>query len=359
MTGGPSLSPHAHPPARPPTTAPGPHWRERLQQRARLWVQRRAAAPQPRVSVERARLYILPTRFGLAFAALCVLMLVTATHYGNSLMFLLCFLLTSLGLVCMHQTHAMLAGVDAGPATVEPVFAGDAATLRLCLHNAAALPRLGLVLGVAAEPGGSETVFDLPAQDSLVVELPLTTTRRGVQALPLLRLHSSAPLGLFRAWTYLSLDARLLVYPRPAARGQPPPPAGRSGRQLPGGTDEPEFDGFRAYQSGDPPSRIHWKSLARHGQALVPRFDGRAGDECWLDWQDLPGLDVEPRLSQLTRWVIDADAAAQRYGLVLPGLRIELAQGAAQRQRCLQALACHDGGDRRPRRGSGRADAHA
>ena len=47
----------------------------------------------------------------------------------------------------------------------------------------------------------------------------------------------------------------------------------------------------------------------------------------------------ELKLSRLTRWVLDADAAGVRYALELPGSRIELDNGPAHRQRCLEALA--------------------
>jgi hypothetical protein len=39
----------------------------------------------------------------------------------------------------------------------------------------------------------------------------------------------------------------------------------------------------------------------------------------WLDWAQLPGLDTEARLSQLTRWVLEADRLGLGYGLNLSG----------------------------------------
>jgi len=51
------------------------------------------------------------------------------------------------------------------------------------------------------------------------------------------------------------------------------------------------------------------------------------------------GLDVETRLSQLCRWVLDAEQAGQRYGLRLPGTTLTPDHGPAHQQACLAALA--------------------
>jgi hypothetical protein len=60
-----------------------------------------------------------------------------------------------------------------------------------------------------------------------------------------------------------------------------------------------------------------------------------------FDWDSLPGLDTEQRLAQLCRWIIDAHAAGEAFGLRLPGLVIDTNVGAAQQQICLNALALH------------------
>ena len=99
---------------------------------------------------------------------------------------------------------------------------------------------------------------------------------------------------------------------------------------------------LRAWSAGDSPRRIAWKAVARSGsdELLVKQFDGAEGGELLLDWHSLPnGLPAESRLSRLTAWVIEADAAGLRWGLHLPGLVIEPGQGPQHRERCLEALA--------------------
>jgi hypothetical protein len=50
-------------------------------------------------------------------------------------------------------------------------------------------------------------------------------------------------------------------------------------------------------------------------------------------------LSPEDRLSRLTRWVVDAEAAGLSYGLRLNSVTIDRASGASHRAECLQALA--------------------
>jgi uncharacterized protein (DUF58 family) len=50
-------------------------------------------------------------------------------------------------------------------------------------------------------------------------------------------------------------------------------------------------------------------------------------------------METEARLSRLTRWVLDADAAAQRYGMRLPNRQLAPGLGEEHRRQCLEALA--------------------
>ena len=317
-----------------------------LRQRAEFWGQKRAGAFKREAQVERRRIYILPTRFGVGFALMSLVMLVAAINYSNSMAFALTFLLAALGLVSMHHTHANLIGISLrslGGTAGEAVFAGDDAILQFITSNPSLAPRLSLDLRWVSQ--AESTRHDLPAQDSATFSLRLPTTRRGRLQVPVLRLSTQAPLGLFEAWTWLAVDARLLVYPTPAPAGRLPPPSsqGQLMNPLPRIGSE-DFAGFRDYLPGDSPRLIHWKSLPRTGRALVQRFDDGVATEVWLDWNTLDGLAVEQRLSQLTRWVLDADVSGSRYGLRLPGFVLPPNAGTAHRGLCLEALALFDEG---------------
>jgi uncharacterized protein (DUF58 family) len=97
---------------------------------------------------------------------------------------------------------------------------------------------------------------------------------------------------------------------------------------------------MRQYHVGDSPRHIAWKLAARDQGLLTKQFSGRADTELWLDWALLPPtLGTEEKLSHLARWVIDAHGAGLSFGLHLPGKTVEMANGDAQREHCLEALA--------------------
>jgi uncharacterized protein (DUF58 family) len=111
-----------------------------------------------------------------------------------------------------------------------------------------------------------------------------------------------------------------------------------------------DFAGLRSASPGDPPQRIAWKAYARNDVLLLKEFSGGTQEPCMLDWDMLPDLGTEERLSQLTRWCLDADAAGRSLGLRLPGNAIPLGAGPKHLEACLEALALFDaGGDARGR----------
>jgi len=61
-----------------------------------------------------------------------------------------------------------------------------------------------------------------------------------------------------------------------------------------------------------------------------------------LDFGLLPAhLDLELRLSRMTRWVLDAEQRALPYAFRLGALRYDAGIGAAHQAACLRALALY------------------
>lgn len=280
------------------------------------------------------RIFILPNRYGWALAMLLAVQLLVATNYSNNLAFILCFLIGSIALVGILHGFRNLAGLVIRPGRAEPVFAGDDAIFEVHLDNPAAFPRIALRVG----PRGTEplTLDILPGGDRLL-RLPVVTVRRGWMSIPTLVLASTFPLGLFRAWSLINLPLKALVYPAPAPDPLPfPEHVGQGQGQLFLADD---FRGFQNYQPGDPLRRIHWKGVAKGQPVQVKEYRGERQSELYFDWDRTPGNDVEARLSQLCRWVLDAERAGLRFGLRLPGVNLPPALGAAHGTRCLEALA--------------------
>jgi uncharacterized protein (DUF58 family) len=71
----------------------------------------------------------------------------------------------------------------------------------------------------------------------------------------------------------------------------------------------------------------------------VKEYRPAGADLRLFDFAAVPLPDTEARLSQLARWVVDAEAVGERYGLALPGVRVAPERGPEHRHRCLALLA--------------------
>ncbi|HEY1991796.1 MAG TPA: DUF58 domain-containing protein [Gammaproteobacteria bacterium] len=312
--------------------------RAAFRRRMREWARSRQGPDGRRVTIVQRRLYILPTPQGFLFGLTLFVMLLGSMNYANSMGFMLTFLLFSLVIIAMNAAHANLLGLQLVAASVEPVFAGETARFHLAVHNPGRRSRIAVTL--SAEHDERTITSDVPAAGQNLAPVPLATTRRGWQPVGRLAVESSYPFGLFRPWSWVYMDWKVLVYPAPAEQAPPlPDPLGGQGLGRPNDQGEDDFSGLRQYQQGDSPRRIAWKASTRAQQLLTKRFSGTGEQTRWFDWTGLAGLDDETRLSVLCRWVLTAHASGMAYGLRLPGSVFPPAAGEEQRDRCLQALA--------------------
>jgi uncharacterized protein (DUF58 family) len=325
------------------TAADTARWRplapltRRLDARMAQWMRRRQGTDRLPVTLERRRLYILPTRAGLAFATLLFLMLLAGLNYANSLALFLTFLLTGFALVVMQQCHRNLLGTEVVAAIAPAVFAGSTGALQLTLGNSDEVARLRLE---AALPHGQLVLTDLAARTRQRLELPVPAPRRGVVRIERLRLSTAHPFGLFRVWTWVHTEVAMLVYPHPHGRLPMPAEGGHStGVRTHTGAGADEWAGLRPFRDGDSPRQVDWKAYAREAPLLVKEYVQAASELRMFDFARLRALTEEARLSQLARWVVDAEAHGERYGLILPGTTLAPDRGPEHRHRCLAALA--------------------
>jgi uncharacterized protein (DUF58 family) len=309
---------------------------------------RRLKGPEAEpVTLGPRRIYIVPTRHGMMFGVLLVVMLFGSINYNNSMGYALTFLLGGLASVSMLHTQRNLLRLRLRSGRVEPVFAGQAARFPVLLdaegnrdRAAIGIEHNGRVAGVADVRPGATACLHVKAR----------TAQRGHLPLDRFKVFTEYPLGLFHAWAWVELSASCLVYPRPD-EDAPPFDTGAAGEGEAAtgsrpGTDD--FTGLRTYRLGDSPRRVAWKRASSGGDLLTKQFADGTSRTVWLDWDTLPTLLMEERLSRLCRWVLDCHGAGHRFGLRLPGNIIAPATGAAHLRQCLEALALFDFPARRP-----------
>ncbi len=286
------------------------------------------------IALHRRRIYILPTAFGLLFGGMLVVMLLGALNFNNNAALLLTFALAGAVQISMPRTVRHLERLQLVAVRATPVHAGQDMLLQFHFAIGDQVPRWRMQLAGA----GRTLRFDLEG-DSGVAQLAAPSSRRGWQPVGRYTLSTTFPFGLVRTWSVLHPDQRLLVYPRPEARG-PALPRGiamDAGIALSARGDD--WHGLREYRAGDPTRLIAWKSSARQDRLMVREFEEPRGDEVVLDWNALPGLDPEARISRLTRWVLDAAAGNLAFRLVLPRQILGPARGDDHVSACLRELA--------------------
>lgn len=306
-----------------------------LKQLFRNWAFRRTVETGT-VLLNQRRIYILPTRWGLGFAFVLLLMLLGVINYNLSLGYVLTFLLATTGGMSMLHAFRNMAWIEVHAGHVAPVFAGEQASFLFHFHNPGRLVRYQIHLH---DDDGHRTVFDLPVQSSTAIHLAIPARQRGWLDSGRLTLYTEFPLGLFHAWSYLHFDVRGLVYPKPAAPHPLPAASAQDGTGKMMAAGDEDFSGLRNYVAGDPWARVAWKALAREQGLQVKQFSAQQGQELWLDWALLPNIAIERKLELLARWVVDAETLGLHYGLRLPDSETAPQNGSSHRAECLRALA--------------------
>ncbi len=292
------------------------------------------------------RVFILPTRPGLAFVGLLLIMFIGSVNYNLGLGFVLTFFTGSCAIVDMYLTARNLAFLRLAPGRAQPVFAGAEAQFELLLRNPTPRDRYAVWLGFQ-DDGAPRQAVDVAAGGSAAIVLSRPTRERGWLAAPRVRLFTRFPLGLFGAWAYWQPDLKVLAYPQPEVAPPPLPTSGAAREDGYGMVGLDNFSGIRSYQPGDPMRHLAWRQIARlhpadGGNLVSKQFEGGAVSDLLLDLAALPPmLDLETRLSRLAAWVLEAERRALPYALSAGHRHIAQGLGEAHCAECLRALALY------------------
>lgn len=291
------------------------------------------------VELNSSRVYILPTRVGVIFGLLLILLLLGSINYTKSLGFMLTFLLASVGNVGMLLTWKNLAGLKVTGLGASPVHAGQQAVFNVQLENASTDKRYAITVGSKTHTGDTA---DIPSSSVVLLRFRQPTDKRGYLNPGRIQLITEFPMGLFVAWTWVDLSMHCLVYP--ALADSPSAIASsdtQAGEEQAEGIGVEDFAGLRKFQQGDSWRRVSWKAAARMDELYSKEFTGGQPELQWIDWLSIDEPSQEVRLSLMARMVVDAEQAGRHYGLRLPTMEVSPAIGKSHQHRCLKALALY------------------
>lgn len=310
-----------------------------LRKQVAAWARRRQGTDTPPLALHTRRVYILPSGVGMAFSAMLLVMLVAGINYGNSLALFLTFLLGGFALVSMHQCHRNLVRLALLDASAVPTFATVPGMLRVTLQNDAGFTRYGIEIAVLEERPARG---DIRPHEQSRIDVAVSAPTRGMVRIERFRVSCTHPFGLFRAWAWVHMPIEMVVYPR--AHGSRPMPVdvgSKAGTRSRGLSGSDEWLGLRPFRDGDSPRQVAWKAYARGAPLLVKEYSALGADLHVFDFSRIEGLDTEARLEQLARWIVDADARGERYGLIVPPYQLRPDNGPQHRHQSLAALAMY------------------
>ncbi len=318
-------------------TSPGTFVKQpALNKRFGAWLDRRIP-PGQRITLSQSNIFIFPTASGFTFGCLLVVLILGAINYQNSLVYGVAFLLGSMFVVTILYTFRNLSGLSLELAEAEQGFVDEDIALTVRVTRPKGSGREGIQVGW---PEGFKQWVEIFDEEASEVKLYVTSHQRGWLQPGRLLVETYFPLGLLRAWTWVDINARALVYPKPIFQDVPNTQSARhrdDGVLIdPLGSDD--FVDIRDYVAGDPVRNILWRSYARADELVVKRYASYVEPRLWFDFADTPG-GTEEKLSRLTGFALQATRAGLEFGVRLPGKDISPGVGQGHLDVVLKELA--------------------
>lgn len=217
--------------------------------------------------MKRGRIYILPTKMGGYFNGLIFLMFLLSVGYSNNLLLIFTLTLFALNLVWVIQTHFHLRHLEFDVMITSDAHAGSSHPFSIQWRKAPELPHeweFKLIQG--------KEVFSLRTleheKDRTHGEFILP--KRGIWKWEYLKISSSRPFGLYKAWRYQKIEVKNFTYPALKKNFASPnfSDLKSEGEEATGAKGAGDFHGLSPY-SGEEARRISWKHYARSGELLV------------------------------------------------------------------------------------------
>jgi uncharacterized protein (DUF58 family) len=317
------------------------------------WLKRRIP-PNKKQTLHRKNIFILPSKAGLGFLITLLVLWLLGTNYQNNLILVMTFLLLSLMHTCMFYTYAALSGLSIEVLSVEPCFMGEQAQVRCRISSSSGRQHQQVHIGW----GDAVMTVSIDKNAVKIITLPLPSPHRGWYRAGRLKISSTYPLGLLKAWSNVDMDVDILVYPKPLSGDLPTPRLRAISSQDENDTvvikksasQKEDISHLREYRAGDSPKHIAWKTYAK-GQGLATKeYDTEQSvkREQWFTWDDFAGLPNEVRLSRLCDCILQAEKNDMHYGLQLPSVSSTenqsnvLGSGTKHQQALLRDLALFD-----------------
>ncbi|XID75928.1 DUF58 domain-containing protein [Alkanindiges sp. WGS2144] len=297
------------------------------------WVRRRL----PRcteVTLTQRQIFVFLTREGWLFGFLLLITFLAGVNYANNLILSVFFLLSSILIIGIYHSYAQLSGLRIKVIHADDSVAGEQARYQIELSPTTA--KCYCQLEIFWQQYQRIAILN----DKQILHFDLDTPGRGRFTPPRLMMQSVYPLGLIRAWTYIYFDKDVWVSPMPIeSERNALNRIGGEGEETHGLSGQEEFFELKNYVKGESLSRVSWTHLAKGQGLLSKQFIDFCAEQDALNYEQMPAIDHETRLSQMAYWVHALSEQNIAFSMTLPTAQLPLGQGEQHTRQALRLLA--------------------
>ncbi|ENW15597.1 DUF58 domain-containing protein [Acinetobacter haemolyticus] len=291
----------------------------RLKRRLQQWVSKRFQVEQSKTFLQKDVLVFIHTH-GLLYIVLILITFIAGINYANNLILGLCFLMSAILCISFYLTFKQLYGLHVELITAEVGQVGQVLTLKLNFKQPTKTNRY-----LQIQWQQQQQLFYLN-QTQQSIELAFFPQQRGIYQFDAIKIYSTYPLGLVRAWTYLNLMEKVWIAPK-AYEWQ------KEHKNQPSAAHDrlDEFRELRAFQHGDSYQNVAWKQVARGQGFFIKMFEAQATQQYLeIDYQHIPAQSHEEKLSFMMGLIEQCEQYGDDYAVILPHVRLDRGQGNTQ-----------------------------
>lgn len=288
-------------------------------QKIQQWIAKRFQVEDSKTLLQKDVLVFLYKQ-GFLYLVLILITFIAGINYANNLILGFCFLISAILWISFYITFKQLHGLQIDLIADEVGQVEQVLILKLLFKQQNNTARYLRIISQQ-----KEQVIYLD-QTQQILELAYFPEKRGLYEFDAIKIYSTYPLGLVRAWTYLYLKQNIWIAPK-AYDWQK-----EHKNQPTTANDSPdEFKELRTFQQGDSYQNVAWKQVARGQGFFIKMFEAQANHQhLEIDYQQIPAQTHEEKLSFMMGLVEQCEQLGDDYALILPHARLESGQGQAQ-----------------------------
>ena len=291
-------------------------------------------------NTDKSKIYILPTKEGLLFLGAGVVLFIIALAYAHNLAFSAAAVFMSIVMISAFFTNNNLSMLEIKNIQA---FGGESgkSELRITVLNKSRHQRFCLECSLA---GFVSLPITLEAREWGVLTLPLKGDR-GQYRYKRITLSTRFPFGLFRSWRYYRLPGTLFIYPGfkgnlglPVFQGEGS--RGEASLSIKHESGSEEFFGHQKHRQEHSLYRVDWKAYAREKGLWNKIFKDPSSPRFIFDYENVPIKDREEKLSQMAKWIDQAESMGAFYKVQLEDSELSKEWGRGERyfQDCMETL---------------------